>query len=114
MSANRFEHPRFKEIQDMLQTEEGARKLLEQSFEISHKQSKSKLEELLFDYSEANAKKYGTLGWFIAQLKQTANVVGEDVEVFIRDEEGIHVPLICIERTPNELPVDKIITLRTL
>ena len=114
MSANFREHPRIKEICDMLQTEEGAKQLFEQSWQISQIQSRESLEKSLFDNVVDNSKKHGTLGYLIDQLKLVANVVGEDVEVFIRNEEGIQVPHVCIENTPNELPVDKIVTLKGL
>ena len=53
-----------------------------------------------------------TLGSLIRSLRIVANVVGENVEVFVRTDEGIHSPMVCVENTPNELPVDKIVTIQ--
>lgn len=56
--------------------------------------------------------KYGTLGRLIEQLKEVELVVGSDVDIFIRDNDGLRSPQVVIERTPNELPVDVIVTIR--
>ena len=53
-----------------------------------------------------------TLGSLIRSLQIVERVVGSDVEVFIRDKDGIHSPQVVIERTPNELPVDVIVTIQ--
>ena len=52
------------------------------------------------------------MGRLIEQLQEAERYLGSDVEIFIRDKDGIHQPQIVIERTPNELPVDKIVTLQ--
>lgn len=56
--------------------------------------------------------KHTTLGSLIRSLQIVERVVGSDVEVFIRDKDGIHPPQVVIEKTPNELPVDVIVTIR--
>lgn len=66
-----------------------------------------------FGFQAAKYKtKYGTLGWLIEQLKEAELVVGSDVDIFIRDKDGLRPPKVFIERTPNELPVDKIVTIQ--
>lgn len=61
---------------------------------------------------QAGDSKGATLGSLIRSLQIVERVVGSDVEVFIRDKDGIHPPQVVIERTPNELPVDVIVTIR--
>lgn len=56
--------------------------------------------------------KHTTLGNLIRSLQIVERVVGSNVEVFIRDNDGIHPPQVAIEKTPNELPVDVIVTIR--
>lgn len=53
-----------------------------------------------------------TIGSLIRGLQIVERVLGSNVEVFIRDKDGIYQPQIVIEQTPNELPVDKIVTLQ--
>lgn len=103
MSADRYKYELFKEKFQKADIDA----LLEQPFEIRNA-ARRELYGDLFEYK----KKYGTLGRLIEQLQEAERYLGSDVEVFIRDKDGIHQPQIVIEQTPNELPVDKIVTLQ--
>ena len=81
---------------------------------ISHKldlEARSAMHASLVSPTAGYKTKYGTLGRLIEQLKEVELVVGSDVDIFIRDKDGIHPPQIHIEQSPNELPVDKIVTI---
>lgn len=86
--------------------------LLEQPFKTRDADRKELHEGLFKPTSTAYKTKCGTLGRLIEQLKEAERYLGSDVEVFVRDKEGIHMPQIVIERTPNELPVDAIVTIQ--
>ncbi len=82
---------------------------------ISHKldlEARKAMYDSLLSPEDGYKTKYGTLGRLIEQLKEVELVVGSDVDIFIRDKDGLHSPQVVIERTPNELPVDVIVTIR--
>ena len=105
MSADRYKYELFKD--KFQKADIGA--LLEQSFEIRNAARRELYGDL---FGPEYKKKYGTLGRLIEQLQEAERYLGSDVEVFIRDKDGIHQPQIVIEQTPNELPVDKIVTIQ--
>lgn len=105
MSADRYKYELFKEKFQKADIDA----LLEQSFEIRNAARRELYGDL---FRPEYKKKYGTLGRLIEQLQETERYLGSDVEVFIRDKDGIHQPQIVIEQTPNELPVDKIVTIQ--
>lgn len=83
--------------------------------EISHKldlEARKAMYDSLLSPKAGYKTKYGTLGRLIEQLKEVELVVGRDVDIFIRDKDGLRSPQVFIERTPNELPVDVIVTIR--
>lgn len=69
------------------------------------------MQQIDADYQVGDSKGT-TIGSLIRGLQIVERVVGSNVEVFIRDKDGIHPPLVAIEKTPNELPVDVIVTIR--
>lgn len=105
MSADRYKYELFKEKFQKADIDA----LLEQSFEIRNAARRELYDDL---FGPEYKKKYGTLGRLIEQLQEAERYLGSDVEVFIRDKDGIHQPQIVIEQTPNELPVDKIVTIQ--
>lgn len=109
MSADRYKYELFKEKFEKADIDA----LLEQSFEIRNAARRELYGDLfkLTPRPECK-KKYGTLGRLIEQLQEAERYLGSDVEIFIRDKDGIHQPQIVIEQTPNELPVDKIVTIQ--
>lgn len=109
MSADRYKYELFKEKFQKADIDA----LLEQSFEIRNAARRELYDDLFkLTPSPEYKKKYGTLGRLIEQLQEAERYLGSDVEVFIRDKDGIHQPQIVIEQTPNELPVDKIVTIQ--
>ena len=109
MSADRYKYELFKEKFQKVDIDA----LLEQPFELRHADRRDLYGKLFNPTPTTECKaKYGTLGRLIEQLQEAERYLGSDVEVFIRDKDGIHQPQIAIEQTPNELPVDKIVTLR--
>lgn len=105
MSADRYKYKLFKERFQKADIDA----LLEQSFEIRNAARRELYDDL---FRPEYKKGYGTLGRLIELLQEAERYLGSDVEVFIRDKDGIHQPQIVIEQTPNELPVDKIVTIQ--
>lgn len=110
MSVDRYKYELFKEKFKKADIDA----LLEQSMEIGRADRKNILDDLFFKPTPTPEykKRYGTLGRLIEQLQEAERYLGSDVEIFIRDKDGIHQPQIVIEQTPNELPVDKIVTIQ--
>lgn len=104
MNADRYKYELFKEKFQKADIDA----LLEKPFETRRELPSLWLNPPRPEYK----KKYGTLGRLIEQLQEAERHLGSEVEVFIRDKNGIHQPQIVIEQTPNELPVDKIVTIQ--
>lgn len=109
MGTDRYKYKLFKEKFQKADIDA----LLEQPFEIRNAARRELYSDLFKPTPRPEyKKKYGTLGRLIEQLQEAERYLGSDVEVFIRDKDGIHAPQIVMEQTPNELPVDKIVTLQ--
>lgn len=81
---------------------------------VSHKldlEARKAMHASLVSPTAGYKTKYGTLGRLIEQLKEVELIVGSDVDIFIRDKDGLRSPKVFMERTPNELPVDVIVTI---